>query len=351
METPNQPNPGLQPGTRVLVTGGGGFLGKAIAVMLQKRGLQVRSFARGSYPDLEKLGIEAVRGDLTDRVALAKACGDCAVVFHVAAKPGVWGRYEDYYNANVVGTENVVAVCRERKIGRLVYTSSPSVVFNGRDMENADESVPYPDHYETHYPKTKAMAERHVLAANGPDLATVSLRPHLIWGPGDNHIAPRMVAAARAGRLRIVGDNKNRVDTVYVDNAAEAHLLAAERLAPGSACAGKAYFISNGDPRPLFDVVNMILMAAGEPPVTKTMPASVAWAIGACMEFGYRLFGLSGEPKMTRFLASEMSTAHWFNIGAARRDLGYEPRIPIEEGMKRLADWFKTNPPREPSHG
>ena len=334
--------PGLEPGTQVLVTGGGGFLGKAIATQLINRRLKVRSIARGCYPELADIGVDSIRGDLTNIEDVKHVCAGCAVVFHVAGKPGIWGKYEDFHNANVVATENVLTACREMKVPRLVYTSSPSVIFNGKDMENADESAPYPDHYETHYPKTKAIAERLVLAANSQELSTVSLRPHLIWGPGDNHIAPRMVEAARAGRLRIIGENKNKVDAVYVDNAAEAHLLAAERLAPGSPCAGKAYFISNGDPRPLFDIVNMILVAAGEKPVTQTIPPSIAWAIGACMEFGYNLFGLSGEPKMTRFLASEMSTAHWFNISAARRDLGYEPKISIEEGMNRLAECFKA---------
>ncbi|RCK79039.1 MAG: NAD(P)H steroid dehydrogenase-like protein in alkane synthesis cluster [Candidatus Ozemobacter sibiricus] len=348
MSNASSPAPGLPAGTQVLVTGGGGFLGKAIATMLAQRGVKVRSFSRGAYPELEHLGIETVRGDLTDRAAITNACRGCEVVFHVAAKAGMWGPYEEYYQANVIGTENVLAACRELKIKRLVYTSSPSVVFGGKDMENADESVPYSEHYETHYPRTKAMAEKLVLAANGPDLATVALRPHLIWGPGDNHLAPRMIAAARAGRLRIVGNNTNLVDTIYIDNAAEAHLLAAERLAPGAPCAGKAYFISNGEPRPLFDMVNLILVAAGEPPVTKTIPAGVAWCIGWAMEWIWTIFRLSGEPRMTRWLASEMSTAHWFNIAAARRDLGYEPRVSIDEGARRLAAWFKEHPPQPP---
>lgn len=344
-DTPASP-PGLPADTQVLVTGGGGFLGKTLATMLAQRGVKVRSLARGSYPDLDKLGIQTVRGDLTDPKAVLEACRGCEVVFHVASKAGMWGNYDDYYNTNVVGTQNVIAACRELKIKRLVYTSSPSVVFAARDMENVDESVPYADHYETHYPKTKAMAERLVLGANGPDLATVSLRPHLIWGPGDNHLAPRMIAAARAGRLRIVGDNTNKVDSIYVDNAAHAHILAAERLAPGSPVAGKAYFISNAEPRPLFDMVNLLVTAAGDPPVTKTMPAWLAWTVGLIMEWVWTIFRLSGEPRMTRWLASEMSTSHWFNISAARRDLGYEPLVSIDEGGRRLAEWFKTNPPK-----
>lgn len=335
-------DPGLRSCNRILVTGGGGFLGKTIVRMLRERGLSVRSFSRGRYPELEKLGAECISGDLGEPAAVLEACRDCDLVFHVASKPGIWGNYEDYHRPNVIGTTNVLEACRKLGIRRLVYTSSPSVIFDGKDMENANESVPYPDHYEAHYPKTKAIAERLVIAANGAQLATVALRPHLIWGPGDNHLAPRMVAAAKAGRLMMVGDNRNKVDTIYVDNAAEAHILAAERLKPGSPVAGKAYFISNGDPRPIWDIVNMMIGAAGLPPLTRSISPTTAWMIGGVLEAAYSLFGLRGEPRMTRFMAGEMATAHWFDISAARRDLGYEPRVGIEEGMRRLADWIKT---------
>ncbi len=341
------PHPGLKDSGRILVTGGGGFLGKVVVKMLRERGLPVRSFSRGRYPELEQMGVECVNGDLADPAAVLEACRGCDLVFHVASKPGIWGSYDEYHKPNVVGTTNVVEACKQLGIRRLVYTSSPSVVFDGNDMENANESVPYSDHYETHYPKTKAIAEKLVLAANGPQLATVSLRPHLIWGPGDNHLAPRMVAAAKAGRLMMIGDNKNKVDTVYVDNAADAHILAAERLEPGSPIAGKAYFISNGDPRPLWDVVNMMIGAAGLPPLTRSISPTIGWLVGGAMELVYGLFRLSGEPRLTRFMAREMSTAHWFDLTAARRDLGYEPRVGIEEGMRRLADWIKSGAMKE----
>lgn len=335
-------DPGLKSCKKILVTGGGGFLGKVLVKMLRERGLPVRSFSRGRYPELEELGVECITGDLGDPAAVLEACRGCDLVFHVASKPGIWGSYEEYHRPNVLGTTNVVEACQKLGIRRLVYTSSPSVIFDSKDMENANESVPYQDHYETHYPKTKAIAEKLVIASNGEQLATVALRPHLIWGPGDNHLAPRMIAAAKAGRLKMVGDNKNKVDTIYVDNAAEAHILAAERLEPGSPIAGKAYFISNGDPRPIWDIVNMMIGAAGLPPLTSSISPAIAWLIGGIMEAAYKIFRLSGEPTMTRFMACEMSTSHWFDISAARRDLGYEPRVSIEEGMSRLADWIKA---------
>src|SRR5438105_1104494 len=219
---------------RALVTGGGGFLGGAIVRLLRDRGDDVRSFSRQCYPALDGLDVEQIQGDVADAAAVDRAVAGCDVVFHVAAKAGVWGPTDEYYRANVVGTENVITACRKHGVRRLVFTSSPSVVTTGHDIAGGDESLPYPKHYLADYPRTKAAAERLVLAANGPNLATVALRPHIIWGPGDNHLIPRLIEGARAGKLRQVGDGTNRTDVTYVENAATAHLLAAERLRPGS---------------------------------------------------------------------------------------------------------------------
>jgi 2-alkyl-3-oxoalkanoate reductase len=322
---------------KALVTGGGGFLGGAIVRMLRDRGDEVRSFSRGEYPWLAEVGVEQVRGDLADPEAVGRAVEGCDVVFHVAAKAAVWGAPEEFQRSNVEGTRNVVAVCHVRGVRRLVFTSSPSVVFNGRDVEGADESIPYPEHFEADYPATKAWAERHVLASNGPDLATVALRPHLIWGPGDTHLVPRIIARRRSGRLMRIGREPKLVDSTYVDNAAEAHLLAADRLAPGSPVAGRPYFISNGEPMPVWDLVDRILAAAGLPPVKKTVPPAAALAAGAAFEAVYRTLRITAEPPMTRFLAHQLSSSHWFNIADARRDLGYEPRVSIDEGLRRLS--------------
>lgn len=321
---------------KALVTGGGGFLGSAIVRQLIRRGDEVVSFSRGRYDELDALGVEQRQGDLADLNALVDAATGCDVVFHVAAKAGVWGKFKEYYLANVAGTENVIAACRILGIDRLVYTGSPSVVFDGSDVEGGDESLPYPAHFEAHYPHTKALAEKAVLAANSKTLATVSLRPHLIWGPNDNHLVPRILAKGRAGALRRIGNRPCLVDTVYVENAAEAHLNAADRLAPGAQLSGKAYFISNGEPIPLWDMVNRILAAGGLPPVTRSVPPSVAYAAGSVCEMVWKAFNLSGEPPMTRFVARELATAHWFDLTAARRDLGYTPRVSIEEGLELL---------------
>lgn len=325
----------------VLVTGGGGFLGGAIVRMLVERGDTVVSFSRGSYPELAALGVEQRHGDLGDRSAVLNAAEGCDIVYHVAAKAGIWGIYDDFYRANITGTRNVLEACRVNSIKKLVYTSSPSVIFDGRDVEGGDESLPYPARFEAHYPATKALAEQLVLASNSPALATVALRPHLIWGPGDNHLVPRIIARARSGRLRRIGSRPCLVDTVYVDNAARAHLQAADRLSPGAPVAGKAYFISNGQPVPLWEMVNAILGAAGIPPVSRTISPKAAYAAGVVCEALWGVLRLPGEPPMTRFVAHELATAHWFNIQAAQRDFGYQPEIGIDEGLTRLREWLR----------
>ena len=327
---------------RVLVTGGNGFLGQAIVRQLLARGDSVRSLQRSATPELEALGVDCVRGDVADAGVVQEAAAGCHVVFHVAAKAGVWGRYDDYHRANVLGTQNVIAACQSHAICKLIYTSSPSVVFNGRDEEGIDESVSYPSHYLAHYPLTKAIAERMVMSANGPQLATVSLRPHLIWGPGDNHLVPRLIQRARSGQLRQVGNGKNLVDTTYIDNAADAHLLAAERLEIGSNVAGKTYFISNGEPQPLWDLINRLLACADVAPITSGISATMAYTAGRVLESIYTLTRRQDEPRMTRFVARQLSTAHWFRLDAARRDLGYVPRISVEEGLRRLTESLRS---------
>jgi nucleoside-diphosphate-sugar epimerase len=325
----------------ILVTGGGGFLGQALCRGLVARGHRVTSFNRGHYPALDAMGVRQIAGDLADREAVMAAfAGGFEAVFHNAAKAGTWGSYDSYHQANVVGTQNVIDACRSHGIGRLVYTSTPSVTHRAtHPVEGGTaDTVPYGEDFQAPYATTKTIAEKAVLAANDADLATVALRPRLIWGPGDNQILPRLVQRARAGRLRIVGSGDNRVDTTYIDNAAQAHFDAFDHLAPGAACAGKAYFISNGEPWPMRELLNALLRAAGAPEVQKHLPFRAAYAIGVACEALWTLLPLKGEPPMTRFLAEQLSTTHWYSMAPATRDFGYVPKVAMEEGMRRLRD-------------
>jgi len=330
---------------KALVTGGGGFLGGALVRALLDRGDDVVSLARGDYPALRALGAETVRADLADPSAVRTAAGGCDVVFHVAAKAGIWGPAAEFERSNVEGTRSVLAACRDAGITRLVHTSTPSVVHGGGDIEGGDESLPYAIRFSSDYPRTKAIAERAVLGAADDRLATVALRPHLVWGPGDTQLVPRILSRARAGRLRFVGGGDALIDTTYIDDAVHAHLCAADRLAPGATCSGRPYFVSSGAPRPVRTVVNAILAAGGLPPETRSAPLTLAEAAGGACELVWRLLRRDDDPPMTRFLARQLATAHWFDIGAARRDLGYAPQVGLDEGFRRLASWLQDREP------
>ena len=324
---------------RVLVTGGGGFLGQALCRTLLARGHAVTSFSRSHHPALDALGVSQLQGDLADSAAVRRALSaGFDAVLHNAAKAGTWGSYASYHSANVVGTGNVIAACRAAGIGKLVHTSTPSVTHRaGHPVEGGTaDNVPYGERFKAHYATTKTLAERAVLAANDEMLATVALRPRLIWGPGDTQILPRLVARARSGRVRLVGGGTNLVDTTYIDNAARAHADALEYLAPGAACAGKAYFISNGEPWPLREVLNGLLRAADAPEVRKSIPYPVALAVGAVCELLWTLLPLRDDPPLTRFLAEQLATAHWYSMAPATRDFGYLPEVSMEEGLARL---------------
>ena len=333
-----------------LVTGAGGFLGRYIVEQLLARGDSVRGFARGEYPELTELGAEMIQGDLAHRDAVLKACEGVDCVFHVGGKVGVWGHWFDYFEANVHGTLNLLGACEELGIGRMVFTSSPSVTFDGRDQRGVDASAPYPEKWLAHYPHSKAIAEQFVLTQNGARVAgggtlwTCALRPHLVWGPRDHHLTARLIERAKSGKLRRVGRGKNRVDMVYVENAAEAHLLAADALTkPEALPAGKAYFISQGEPVDCWEWIDQILALVDLPPVEKSIGARTAYAAGALLEFKHWLRrDFANEPRMTRFVARQLSTDHWFDPTAAERDFGYRAKITSEEGMQRLGEWLRS---------
>ncbi|MGE0708108.1 MAG: NAD-dependent epimerase/dehydratase family protein [Planctomycetota bacterium] len=321
---------------RVLVTGGGGFLGRTVVQKLLERGDRVRVFSRRAFPDLEEQGVECVAGDLGEPAAVARACEGIDVVHHVAALAGAWGPPEAFQRTNVDGTQHVISGCRAAGVGRLVFTSSPSVISPPEFVhhEGADESLPYPERFLADYPRTKALAEQAVLAANGPQLATCALRPHLLVGAGDPHLLPRVIAQAKARKLRVVGDGTNKVALTHVENAAWAQVLAQERLAPGSPVAGKVYFITQEEPVELWSWINDLLEALELPRVEKQISYRGAFRLGGALETVWRWLRLSGEPPMTRFVATQLATSHWFDISAARRDLGYAPEERLS--MKRL---------------
>ena len=353
-----------------MLRGAGGFLGKAICRFLRSVDIQVTGFARGYYPDLSQMGVTMLQGDLCDNKALTEAMQGCDLVFHVASKAGVWGTKADYFKPNVEGADNVIQACKLLGIDRLIYTSTPSVTFAGVDEDGINESQPYAEHFLNYYGESKALAEQMMLAANGDELfpsvtkssvtkssvaksslstsvtknsvtkklKTVALRPHLIWGPEDPHLVHRVIQRATAGRLKLVGNTDKLVDTTYVDNAAYAHILAALKLSDTApVCAGKSYFISNDQPITMASMLNKILACVALPPVKKRVPTSLAYGVGALLEWIYLALGKKQEPIMTRFVARQLSTSHYFDISAAKKDLDYTPLISIDEGMKRLS--------------
>lgn len=329
--------------SRILVTGGGGFLGRAIVEQLLSRGDGVRIFARGAYPELAARGVETVRGDLRDANQVEAAVTGCTDVIHTAAFAGIWGKRSDYEAINVKGTRHILTACARHGINRLVFTSSPSVTFAGQDQCGCDETIAYPAHWLCDYPRTKALAEQLVLAANGAaGLSTCALRPHLIWGPNDPHLIPRLIARARAGQLRRIGPGTNLIDTIYVENAAQAHLQALDALAPKSTVCGRAYFLSQGEPVNCWDWIDQVLALVDLPPTGRAIGLRTGRLIGACCEAVHTLLRLPGEPRMTRFLAAQLGTSHYYDIGRARRDFGYKPAVSTSEGMQKLGEWLRS---------
>ncbi len=324
---------------KALVTGANGFLGSNIVKQLLEAGHSVRALAHRKTDAISGFDVELHQADVRDLESVEQACRDIDVVFHTAAIAGIWGDWKEFHGINTVGTRNVVDACESRGVGKLVYTSSPSVVFNGDHQININEDVPYPTRWLAHYPHSKALAEKHVLESNdNSKLLTCALRPHLIWGPGDRHLIPRLLTRARTKQLRKVGDGGNIVDNIYIDNAASAHLQAAEALEPGSAVCGKAYFISQDDPVNCWDWINEILSLAGISPVRRSISYYWAYRIGWMLETYHDTFNIKREPRMTRFLASQLAKSHCYDISRAKADFGYEIKVSIDEGMRRLEE-------------
>ena len=336
---------------RILVTGGGGFLGTFIIKELLKNShYMVTNFSRHNYTHLEEMGVPTIKGDLKNPADVERALSSgFDAIFHVAALAGVWGRYQDYLDINYLGTKNLLEAAEAHGIQRFVYTSTPSVVFGKDDLLGVNEEQPYPKEHLTPYAETKTMAEKLVLQRNnGKTFLTCAIRPHLIWGPGDPHLFPRVIQKGKEGKLRVVGDGENLVDIIYVENAAFAHVLAFEALKPGSRVCGQAYFIGQERPVKLWSFINDILGHMKIEPVMGSIDLQTAYRMGWVLEKIFKVAGIQKpEPPMTRFVALNLGKSHYFSHEKAKRDFGYYPRISIEEGMKRtfsIREKLKLNP-------
>ncbi len=337
---------------KVVVTGGGGFIGKALVKALLAEGSQVVALGRNHYPELENLGVPCLQGDIRDPTFLDQAFAGCTTVFHVAAKAGIWGAKQEYFAINAGGTQNVISACRHNQVANLIYTSTPSVVFDRANIEGGDESLPYARKPLCHYAASKIAAEKSVLAANGDQLRTVAIRPHLVWGPGDQNLIPRLLDRGRAGLLKIVGSGRNRVDIAYIDNVVHAHILAAKNLWGTGTAGGKAFFIGQKEPVVLWDWINELFVRMEIPPVRRRVPFSLAYTAGACLELAALWGGKKGEPRMTRFLAHQLAHSHWFSHRSAEQHLGYREIVSSPSGMEQLLSWLQQKPGQNyPSSG
>lgn len=321
---------------RVLVTGASGMLGGAVADLLGAAGDDVVVMQRRSAGGRHR----EVLGDITDRGTLDRAMAGADAVVHLAAKVDVVGRWKDYLATNVEGTRNVIDAARASDVGSVVYVSSPSVAHAGASIVGED-AAPATDRARSHghYARSKAMAERLALASHGPGLAVTAVRPHLVWGPGDTQLVGRIVDRARTGRLALVGSGAALVDTTYVDNAASAICAALSRI---DVTGGEAFVVTNGEPRPIGELVGDICRACGVPPPRRAVPYPVAWAVGGIVEgitaASHRLPGVPSieQPPLTRFLAGQLSTAHWFDQQRTREALDWAPEVSLSEGLDRL---------------
>lgn len=311
------------------------MLGGAVARALHERGDEVTVLQRRS----SGLPCREVLVDVTSPDAVRHAVRGQDAVVHLAAKVDVTGPWRDYERVNVAGTRHVVDGCRAAGVAQLVYVSSPAVDHAGLSLVGAPAGSAEPRTARGHYARSKALAERLALAADGSALAVVAVRPHLVWGPGDTQLVGRIVARARAGRLALVGSGAALIDTTYVGNAADAIVAALDRA---EVARGRALVVSNGEPRPVAEVVARVCRAAGVPAPRRHVPLRVARAGGAVVEAAWALARPAGDPPMTRFLAEQLTTAHWFDQRRTRAALDWTPAVSLEEGFTRLAAWYAT---------
>ena len=330
---------------RIFITGGGGFLGKEIIRFLREYSdiKEIISIGRSAQPELIKNGINAISVDIRDKNKIIELTKGVDIIFHTAAIASMWGKYKKFYDTNVKGTENLIDACRINDIPILIYTSSPSVVSSDKNIENGTEHIPYPRRYFSYYAQTKGIAEEKVLNAVNDSFRTVALRPHLIWGPGDPHILPRLIQKAKQNKLIRIGDKTNKVDLTYITNAAFAHIKAAESLLNSADISGKAYFISDDDPVVLWEWIDDFLEHMGISKVKKSISLKQAKLLGALFEIFYKTCLIQKEPPLTRFVSMQLGLSHFFNITAAKKDFGYHTIVDSDVALKQTIEYFAQN--------
>lgn len=321
---------------QILLTGAGGFLGRAIARRLVDRGHLVRALMRNPHAELDALGVEQWQGDADSLDAVLEVAAGCDAIVHSAGHVDPLAPIETSYQANVLTTDVALAAAELAGVPRLVFTSCASVVIGSTDINGGGESLPYPMRWPAVYPHAKALAEQRVLAANGEALATIALRPSLLWAPDETRLTPRLVDLARRGRLRLTAQPANRIDCCHVDNAALAHVLAVERLEPAAPIAGRSYFISDGEPVSVEALIAAILRVHGLPsPVRRLSPRLARW-LAASAGLRRRLPG-GHQPLLDPYLLNLTDRSAWFSIAAARRDLDYAPQTSTRDALARQA--------------
>ena len=322
---------------KILVTGASGMIGRAVALALLARGDEVTVIQRRSAG----LPCREVLGDIASPEVADRAVARQDAVVHLAAKVDIVGPWADYARVNVSGTRSVIDACRRFGVRRLVNVSSPSVAHSGRSLIGAAADPADPEKARSNYSRSKAIAEQLALAADGPALAVLCVRPHLVWGPGDSQLVGPIVERARAGRLPLIGTGGALIDTTYVDNAVDALVAAVDRCGPVH---GKSLVVSNGQPRPVGEILREICAAAGVPGPSRHVPLAVASAAGFVVQSLWAATRSSGTPPLTSFLAEQMGTAHWFDQRHTRTVLRWTPRVGLDEGFELLRASFAQGP-------
>lgn len=320
---------------RILVTGATSLIGKRLVERLLERGDDPICMQRHAAD----VAAAQVLGDVRDAAAVKTASTSCEAVIHLAAKVGVVGTWSEFESVNVAGTAHVVAAARHHDLRTIVHVSSPSVAHVGDPIAGGLAEPASTGRRGAWYAESKALAERLALSANDSSMTVVAVRPHLVWGEGDTQLVGRIVERARSGRLALVNGGRALVDTTYIDNAVDALIAALDRASPGAACAGNAYVITNGEPRTIRELVDGICHAAGLTVKHRSIPIQLAAPVGALMEWFWAHTNRIDDPPITRFLAEQLGTAHWFDPRPAATDLGYRPAISLDEGLTRLAAW------------